>query len=53
MTSQQLPQQQIGQREVDGPPQNNLRTHSEDLHRSKHTSKPPRQLIEVGKTVEI
>ena len=50
MTGQQLPQQQIGQREVDGPPQTNLRTHSDDLHCSKHTSKPPQRLIEVMKT---
>ena len=49
MTGQQLPQQQIGQREVDGPPQTNLKMHSKDLHRSKHTSKPPQRLIEVMK----
>ena len=50
MTGQQLPQQQIGQREVDGPLQTNLRTHSNDLHCSKHTNKPPQWLIEVMKT---
>ena len=49
MTGQRLPQQQIGRREVDGPPHTNLSTHSEDLHRSKHTSKPPQRLIEVMK----
>ena len=50
MTGQQLPQQQNGQREEDGPPQTNLRTHSEELRRSKRTSKPPQRLIEVMKT---
>ena len=49
MTGQRLPQHQIGQREVDRPPQTNLRTHSEDLRRSKRTSKPPQRLIEVMK----
>ena len=49
MTGQRLSKQQNGQREVDGPPQTNLRTHSENLHRSKRTSKPPQQLIEVMK----
>ena len=49
MTGQQLPQHQIGQREVDGPPQTNLWMHSEDLRRSKHASKPPQRLIEVMK----
>ena len=52
MTGQRLPQQQIGQREVDRPTQTNLRTHSEDLRRSKHTSKPRQRLIEVMK-IEI
>ena len=52
VTGQPLPQQQQGQREVDGPPQTNIRTHSDDLHRSKHTSKPPHWLIEVMK-IEI
>ena len=32
-----------------GPPQTNPRTHSKDLHCSKHTSKPPQRLIEVMK----
>ena len=41
MTGQRLPQHQIGQREVDRPPQTNIRTHSEDLRHSKHASKPP------------
>ena len=41
MTSQQLPQPQIGQREEDGPTQTNPRTQSEDLHHSKHASRPP------------
>ena len=50
MTCQQLPQQQIGLREVDKPPQTNLRMHREDLRRSKRTSKPPQWLIEVMKT---
>ena len=40
MTGQPLPQQQLGQREVDRPPQTNLRTHRNYLHHSKHTSKP-------------
>ena len=35
---------------MDRPHQTNLRTHSDDLHRSKHTSKPPQRLIEVMKT---
>ena len=38
MTGQPLLQQQLGQREVDGPPQTNLRTHSDDLRRSKRTN---------------
>ena len=52
VTGQPLPQQQQGQREVLGPPQTNIRMHSNDLRRSKHTRKPPQWLIEVMK-IEI
>ena len=49
MTSQQLPQPQIGQREEDRPTQTNPRTQSEDLRRSNCASRPPQRLIEVMK----
>ena len=50
MTGQPLLHQQISQREVDGPPQTNLRTHGDDLHHSKRTIKSPQWMIEVMKT---
>ena len=42
MTGQLLQQQQIGQREVDGPPQINQGTHSKNLRRSTATETYPK-----------